>query len=135
MPNAPRLLHGYNGEAYYQPSLDTVHLPDAETFLSPEFYYATCFHELAHSTGHSTRLNRNIQNAFGTKDYAREELIAEMSAAILCNQVGIESTIDNSASYISGWLRRLQNDHYLVIWAAGRASKAVQYILNVQEVE
>lgn len=135
MPNAPRLLHGYNGEAYYQQTIDTVHLPDAETFISPEFYYATCFHELAHSTGHSTRLKRDLTGSFGSKPYAREELIAEMSAAILCNHAGIDGTLDNSASYIGGWLRRLQNDQYLIIWAAGRAAKAVQYILNTQEDE
>ncbi len=92
------------------------------------------YHELSHSTGHSSRLNRQgiaSLAAFGSADYSREELIAEMGAAFLCGHCGIESvTLDNSASYIAGWLRRMREDHRLIVSAAAAAQRAADYILG-----
>ncbi len=106
-----------------------------ERFESPESYYSTLFHELMHSTGHESRLNRKgIAETveFGSQTYGREELVAEMGAAFLCGHAGIENaTIDNSASYLDGWLRAIKQDAKLVVTAAAQAQKAADLILNV----
>ncbi|MFC1528409.1 zincin-like metallopeptidase domain-containing protein [Candidatus Latescibacterota bacterium] len=90
------------------------------------------FHELVHSTGHVTRLNRSSianHNPFGSKDYNKEELVAEIGVSFLCGVTGIErETIDNSTSYIQSWLRALRDDVKMVVIAAGHAQKAVDYI-------
>lgn len=133
MANPPQIEHR-EARAYYRPTSDTINMPRAELFIGPEAYYGTLYHELSHSTGHSSRLNRQgiaSLAAFGSADYSREELIAEMGAAFLCGHCGIESvTLDNSASYIAGWLRRLREDHRLVVSAAAAAQRAADYILG-----
>ena len=92
------------------------------------------FHELIHSTGHDSRVGRKgiIEiNSFGSHEYSKEELCAEMGAAFLCGHAGIEQKIlDNSAAYIQGWLKALKNDKTLLIHAAAQAQKASDYILN-----
>ena len=94
------------------------------------------FHELIHSTGHINRLKRPgiIQpSEFGSETYSNEELIAEIGAAMLCSITGIDnSTIDNSASYIASWLRKLKEDSRLVVIAAAQAQKAADYIQGIQ---
>ncbi len=133
MPNRPTIEHR-EARAWYRPSTDTVNMPQPELFVGPEEYYSTLFHELTHSTGHVSRLRRaGIEkvSAFGSADYSREELVAEMGAAFLCGHCGIESaTIENSAAYLNGWLRKLRQDHRLVVTAAGQAQKAADYILS-----
>ncbi|MFY0762172.1 zincin-like metallopeptidase domain-containing protein [Metabacillus dongyingensis] len=104
-------------------------------FKVPEEYYCTLFHEMVHSTGHNSRLTRpgiTTQGvAFGDEVYSKEELIAEMGAAMLCGVAGIDnSTIENSASYIASWIRALKNDNRLVLQAAAQAQKASDYILG-----
>ena len=106
----------------------------------PENYYAVAFHELTHSTGHESRLNRagvagSRLAAFGSADYSREELVAEMGSAFLCAEAGIESTLDNSAAYLKGWLGALKGDSRLIVTAASAAQRAADFILgwNVQE--
>jgi len=90
------------------------------------------FHELAHSTGHTSRLNRSgiaELNPFGSKEYGKEELAAEIGASFLCGITGIENaTIDNPAAYVQSWLRALKNDVKMVVLAAGQAQEAVDYI-------
>lgn len=130
-----------NGDAaFYKPSLDVVVVPPLSAFPHGDDYYSTTFHELVHSTGAANRLNRAgiVQfDSFGSKQYAREELVAEMGAAMLCAMTGIDnSTIDNSAAYIQSWLKKLQDDVQLVVIAAGQAQKAVELIHpSVTEVE
>jgi antirestriction protein ArdC len=130
----PEIRHGEQ-RAYYQPVADLVNMPQVETFTNSEEYYSTLFHELTHSTGHEKRLNRQGITEiapFGTPLYSKEELVAEMGAAFLCGFTGIEyATIDNSAAYIQGWLRKLKDDKKLVIIAATQAHKAVNYILGI----
>jgi antirestriction protein ArdC len=103
-------------------------MPPREAFAAAERYYSTLYHELAHATGHASRLNRpGIQNIqpFGTPEYSREELVAEMTAAFLCTAAGIENaTLDDSASYLNGWMDALGNDPRLVVIAASQAQKA-----------
>jgi antirestriction protein ArdC len=139
MPKLPAIAHG--GErACYWPGFDRVDMPGPETFATPEHYYSVLLHELTHATGHASRLNRKgvagtdgEWSAFGSTPYAKEELVAEMGAAFLCGHAGIvERTLDNSASYIAGWLKRLRNDGKLVVQAAAQAQKAADYVLDVK---
>lgn len=134
MPNKPEIVHSPQARAYYRPSADQVHIPPKHTFISEQEYYSTLFHELVHSTGHESRLNRrkDAKNAaFGSNDYSKEELVAEMGAAFLCGYAEIETaTIENSAAYIRGWLSQLRSDKRLVVTAAAQAQKAADYILG-----
>ncbi|MDD2852770.1 MAG: zincin-like metallopeptidase domain-containing protein, partial [Desulfuromonadaceae bacterium] len=111
-------------------------LPDTTAFNSEEEYYATLFHEIAHATGHEKRLGRRgvtETNYFGCHEYSKEELVAECCSAFVCGHAGIEnSTIENSAAYIQGWLKALKNDRTLLIHAAAQGYKAADFILNVQ---
>ena len=128
-----KLLHEEGDRAFYRPSTDEVVLPIRKQFMSTAEYYSTAFHELTHSTGHPSRLNRLTQPSFfGTEDYSKEELVAEIGAAALVSHVGLEtaSSFRNSAAYIQNWLGVLKNDKRFIVSAAGRAEKAVNLILN-----
>lgn len=131
MPNKPIILHK-GDEAFYSPKSDRVTLPNKENFESIEEYYSTLFHEIVHSTGHESRLNRiclKEPHAFGSDTYSKEELIAEIGSSFLCSMTGIESkTLTNQIGYINGWLNRLRNDKRLIITASAHAQKAVDYI-------
>jgi antirestriction protein ArdC len=105
-------------------------MPELRAFESAEAYYGTLFHELVHSTGHESRLGRLEPALFGTDSYAREELVAEMGAAMLCGLAGLEPQHEASASYIASWLRRLRDDRKLVIQAAAQAQKASDRIIG-----
>lgn len=133
--NRPAFVMGGNKACYY-PSRDQIQMPLKEVFESPEEYYSTLFHEMGHSTGHPTRLNRKgiaEFNGFGTHTYSYEELVAEMTAAFLCTHVGIENTIQNSASYIKGWASKLKEDTKMIVLAASQAQKASDLILGVNK--
>ena len=134
--DSPVIKLGKN-RACYIPALDEVHMPNPRSFFKDEEFYSTIFHELVHSTGHRKRLNRHERFSnlnFASKDYSQEELVAEMGAAYLCGVCGIEnSTIDNSAAYIQGWLTKLKSDKKFIVIASGLAQKAVDYILNHQD--
>lgn len=130
----PSIEHNGGSRAFYRPSQDSVHMPQPERFDNRESYYSTLFHELSHSTGHSSRLNRGLDTElapFGSPDYSREELIAEMGAAFLCAASGISPpTIEQSASYLQGWIKVLKGDKRMVVGAAGAAQKAADWILG-----
>lgn len=135
MPMRPEIKHGMT-KAYYSPDADIVAMPDRARFENESGYYATLFHELVHATGHKSRLNRTTLTAstgFGSNPYCREELIAEMGATFLCGQAEIaEGMIENSASYLNGWLKLLQQDKSLIVQAAAQAQKAADFILGVR---
>ncbi|HET6145504.1 MAG TPA: zincin-like metallopeptidase domain-containing protein [Candidatus Acidoferrales bacterium] len=130
MPNAPRTEQ--SDRAWYRPSTDTVGMPARGLFNSPEEYYSTFFHELTHSTGHASRVGREgIEqlNPFGSESYSKEELVAEMGAAMLCGITGIEQkTLGNSAAYLKSWINVLKSDSRMVVSAASQAQKAADYI-------
>ncbi len=132
-PNAPPIEHGGN-RAFYHPTKDYIKLPEKESFHSIPEYYSTIFHELTHSTGHQKRLNRKgITNPtwFGSYDYSKEELVAEMGASFLCSIAGIDNdTLENSTAYIHGWLSKLRKDKKLLVTSAAQAEKAVGLIRN-----
>lgn len=125
------LKHVKGDEAFYAPGLDYVQLPLREQFPAMAEYYSTAFHELTHSTGHQSRLDRISRKAFfGNEEYSKEELVAEIGAASLLNYVGIEtaSSFRNSTAYIQSWLRALKGDKKMIVTAAGAAGKAFEMI-------
>lgn len=124
--------------AFYRPSTDEVVVPMLSQFAEVEEYYSTAFHELTHSTMHPDRCNRKGElkvAAFGSEDYSKEELVAEIGAASLVNICGIETekSFRNSAAYIQSWIRALRNDTRLIVSAASKAEKAVNYILGTEQ--
>jgi antirestriction protein ArdC len=114
--------------AYYVPAQDYVQVPPQPAFFEQINYYRTCLHELCHGSGHKSRLNRNLVNSFGSKDYAREELIAEMGSAFLCAALGIVPTVRH-ADYLGSWLDVLREDNRAIFRAASAASKAADWLL------
>lgn len=130
MPNAPRLQVG-GSRAVYNWALDVVTTPIKEVFDSRDEYYSTLFHELAHATGHKSRLNRDIPDTFGDDKYSLEELVAEFTSAFLCAESGINNTVKNSTAYIQHWLKVLKNDRQMLLTGASLAQKASDYILGI----
>jgi antirestriction protein ArdC len=137
MPKRPEIRYG-GDRAYYVPSLDYVQLPPVELFKSNSSFYSVAFHELAHATGHQSRLNRKElveSDGFGKELYSKEELTAEFTAAFLSGICGIEQPLlENNAAYIQNWLTQLKNDKKLLLKAATQAQRAADFILNIQYV-
>lgn len=135
-PNPPKLnLEDVGDRAFYTPSIDTVTMPKFSFFDGEQEYYSTFFHELIHSTGHKKRLSRNFKGKFGSKSYAFEELIAELGALFLCAESGIMYfTLNNSAAYLKGWQKRLEDvmksDNKFFFRASSKAQAATDYILS-----
>ncbi len=138
MPNCPTIKHGKQ-KAYYDPLNDYINMPKQGSFDSLISYYGTLFHELVHSTGHQSRLNRREivePNSFGSELYSIEELTAEIGACYLNSITGImNKEFENSVAYIKGWIERLRNDKRLIVYASGQAQKATDYILNIQSYQ
>lgn len=135
--DAEKLIAAQNAEivfggnrACYIPSLDKVHLPDYESFSSPEAYYATLIHELIHRTGHFSRLDRNLKGEKGGSAYAFEELVADMGSAFLCETLGIRSDLENHASYLAYWMDIIRNDNKAFFKAFSLAQSAADLLLD-----
>lgn len=130
-------MHDIVGDkAFYSPSRDYLQVPVKSQYADIYEYYSTKFHEVVHSTGHKSRLCRFSPDVvlapFGSEDYSKEELIAEIGSACLMNHIGIETdkTFKNSAAYIQSWLHALKNDKKMIVSASGKAQKAVEFILT-----
>lgn len=127
--------------AFYSPSKDFIQVPCKKQYKDIMEFYSTLFHEMIHSTGHRDRLGRldcSVQFAsFGSEDYSKEELIAEIGSAFLMNHIGIETikTFNNSAAYIQSWLKVLKNDNRFIVSASSKAEKAMKYILGIETEE
>lgn len=123
-----------NGDsAYYSPAFDKVVVPNIRQYKETEEYYSTLFHELGHSTGHSSRLDRGVGlAAFGTPNYSKEELVAEITAASILSILGMESgnTFRNSTAYVQNWSEQIKADPMLFVSASGKAEKAIEMILG-----
>lgn len=135
MPQRPTISHK-GDKAYYDPRQDYVNIPDLKCFVDAESYYGVLFHELVHSTGHVSRLNRKElveKVVFGSLLYSIEELTAEIGASYLQAIAGISSSkhIENNVAYIQGWLHQLRNDKRFIIYASSQAQRATDFILNV----
>ena len=126
-----------SNRAYYTPMWDEITVPMLSQYKEKEEYYSTLFHEMVHSTGHSTRLNREegMGNKFASHAYSREELVAELGSAMLCTNIRIDTEVafKNSVAYIKGWASKLREDTKAIVWAASRAEKAARYILGERE--
>lgn len=131
--------HVKGDKAFYSPMFDKIQLPLFEQFKQSEEYYSTAFHESVHSTMKTSRCNRQEDRkgkvvSFGSEEYSKEELVAEVGSAQLMNMVGIETTksFRNSTAYIQSWLKVLRNDNKFIVSASSKAEKAVNYILGNQ---
>lgn len=114
---------------YYIPSKDEIHLVARENWKAPELLYSTALHEIGHSTGHPSRLHRNLKGGKGSEAYAREELVAEFTSALLHGTYNLErAEQENNAAYIKGWSQQLLSDPNAFVYAIRDAEKAVQYI-------
>jgi antirestriction protein ArdC len=133
MPKRPG-VETAGSKVFYSSLTDRVTMPARELFNSAEEYYSTLLHELTHSTGHKSRLDREgIAEAspFGSPTYSKEELCAEMGSAYLCAEAGISApVIENQAAYVAGWLKKLRDDRKILVIAAAQAQKAADFILN-----
>lgn len=121
-------------KAFYSPSGDFIQVPPQPAFRDQINYYRTVFHELSHHSGAAHRLNRDLSGRFGSKPYAREELVAEISAAFICATLGIVPTVRH-ADYVGSWLEVLREDNRAIFRAASQASKAADYILAFGETD
>lgn len=119
-------------KAFYRPSSDEIYMPSKSRFEHSQNAYAVLLHELSHWTGHESRLARNFEGRFGDEAYAVEELIAELSAAYLCSELGIVGRLENHASYLNSWLRVLKSDKNAIFTAAAQASKSFDFIMASQ---
>ena len=123
-----KLNHG-GDRAFYSPTLDKIQLPNREKFLTAEGFYATWSHEIIHSTGHTLRLKRDHSGTFGSMEYAREELIAELGAFLLTNRMQVSSVVENHASYLSNWASILKEGPKVLFKVLSEATKAANLVL------
>jgi len=136
----PSMVHG-GDRAYYSPLGDRIQMPPRKSFITDSHYYETLFHEAAHSTGHKDRLGRlgSVENLprFGSEDYSREELVAEMTAAFLMGTANLDAPqmIQQSAAYLSSWAKKIKDDPRMLLTAGAQAQKAADYILGATPSE
>lgn len=116
-------------EASYSLTRDLIRLPPERLFRSPESWAATALHELAHATGHPSRLEREMPREYGTPAYAMEELRAELASAFVCAELGLPTELEQHASYIGGWLEALKHDKREVFRAAAVAQGIADWVL------
>jgi len=133
----PRIVSIEQERAFYSPMNDLINMPSLDSFPKIEHYYQVLFHEAVHSTGHHSRLNRfksNISAPFGSTEYSKEELIAELGASFLCYQSGIlNDNFKNSAAYLQGWVSEFKDKPSMLYSAMNSSMKAVQVILGINE--
>ena len=128
----PAMLRHHGDEAYYEPVVDRITMPPAHLFGGFDQYYATLTHEMSHWTGHASRLGRDLKNRFGSAAYAAEELIAELSSAMIGAELGLPVThLDSHASYIEHWLKLLKHDDRGILTAAAKAEEASRLLLRL----
>lgn len=132
-----KIFEKVTNDAFYLPIQDYIQVPCKEQHQDIEEFYSTLFHEMIHSTGHKSRLNRPDMQGIvrhGSEQYSKEELTAELGSAMIINILGIETekSFKNSSGYIQDWLQVLKNDNKFIVSASSRAEKAVKYILNEQ---
>jgi antirestriction protein ArdC len=123
-----------HGEAFYVPSRDFISIPAFEAFKGADHFYNVAFHELTHWTAHRSRLDRDLKNRFGSRNYAAEELVAELGAAFLCAEFGFDGDLRHAA-YVSHWIELLKADKRAFFTACSQASKAADYLRGLALVE
>jgi antirestriction protein ArdC len=123
-----------HGEAYFAPGADFISLPAFAAFKGADNFYNVAFHELTHWTGHKSRLDRDLKNRFGSRDYAAEELVAELGAAFLCAEFGFDGDVRH-AGYIATWIDLLKSDKRAFFTAASKAQQAADYLRGLAVAE
>ena len=116
--------------ACYKPTRDQINMPERKLFDNSEALYSTWFHEMVHSTGHTSRLGRLKSTSFGSSEYAKEELVAELGAFLICHRLQISSNTTNHAAYLQSWISSLKQDPKYLFKALGKATSAVNRILG-----
>ncbi len=129
-----RIEHRDGDRAYYMPAGDMIVLPTKAQFPSAGDYYGTALHELGHWTGHFTRLDRDIGGGFGSVEYAKEELRAEIASMIISSELEIPHDTTRHAAYVKNWLVILKDDPLEIFRAAADAEKIQDYVLNIEKV-
>ena len=130
-----KIAHDQRDRAFYRPSTDSIHLPPKEAFKDAPGYYGTALHELAHWTGHASRLNRSTLNEsyrFGDLNYAKEELRAELASVFIAAEVGVPHDPALHAAYVGSWIKALKEDKNEIFRAAHDASAATDYVLSLE---
>jgi antirestriction protein ArdC len=120
--------------AAFIPSQDFIKMPPVSAFKDVESYYATNFHELGHWSGHETRLKRELTTRFGTEAYAAEELVAELTSAFLCAELGVQGELRH-AGYLDHWLKLLRSDPKAIFTASSKASQAAHYLRSFSSTD
>ena len=128
-----KITHKPSDRAFYNINTDTIILPDKGQFQTQSGYYSVALHELGHWTGHSSRLDRKIANKFGSVDYAKEELRAEISSLMLEQAIGLEHNVENHASYVQGWVKVLKDDPEEIYRACKDAGKIRNFVLSFDQ--
>lgn len=116
------------GEPSFNILTDTIKMPDLNLFTTVEAFMTTLAHECVHSTGHRSRLDRDMTGRFGSAEYAKEELIAELGAAFIAGEWGLKYSLENHAAYLTSWLKALESDPKYLVEASRHANKAVNFI-------
>lgn len=133
--NESKIVYG-GSQAFYRPSTDEVHLPEREKFKSTQSFYDTAFHEIGHSTGHESRLNRDLSGGFGRQSYAMEELRAEIASIFMAQDLGIEPSEDrlqNNAAYIQSWKDEIKENPNALFTAIADADKIARYVSSKEQ--
>ncbi|WP_329889237.1 ArdC family protein [Stenotrophomonas sepilia] len=120
--------HDGGNQAFYRPMTDSIHMPERNTFHSASGYYATALHELAHWSGFPSRLNRPMKGGFGSEDYAKEELVAEVSSMLMGERLGIGHDPGQHAAYVKHWIKILRDDPREIFRAAAAAERVVEFL-------
>lgn len=125
-----RIFHDQADRAYYSPVHDDIHLPGRDQFASAEAYYGTALHELGHWTGHSSRLNRDLAHPFGSEEYAKEELRAELASYFMSHRLGIAHDTDRHAAYVKSWIKVLREDKNEIFRASRDAERITEFLMS-----
>lgn len=125
--------HKLGNAAFYSPSTDSITLPERGQFAKASDYYDTALHELGHWTGHESRLNRDLSGRFGTPDYAKEELRAEIASMMLASEIGLPHNTQQHAAYVSSWIKVLKEDPAEIIRASADAQKITDFVKNLEQ--
>jgi antirestriction protein ArdC len=128
-----QIVHDQSDRAFYSPQRDEIHLPPKQAFLGADRYYSTALHELGHWSGHESRLGRDLSGRFGSEDYAREELRAELASFFLSSRLGIPHDPGNHAAYVESWIKALRKDHNEIYRAAKDAERITEFVLQYQK--
>lgn len=129
-----KIFHDQNDRAFYSPARDEIHMPGRDQFPSSQAYYSTALHELGHWTGHESRLGRDLTGGFGSSDYAKEELRAELASYFLADKLGIPHEaggLDQHAAYVKSWIKALKDDKNEIFRAARDAEQITEYVLQM----